>query len=379
MKKITITSEEASQRLDKFLRRYLPEAGGSFLYKQLRKKNIVLNGKKASGSELLRDGDVVTLWFSDETVRKFMGLNKAGTGNVQSGNTRTGNAQTGNTRFGNAQSENQQSGILNAGAVTEHKGFSGNALPSDWIIYEDSRLIAVNKPAGVLSQAAAQGDVSVDSMVRDYLLRSGQKTEEDYRRYRPGTVNRLDRNTSGLILAAKTLPAAQELSRMIRDRTVRKYYLALVCGICRKSGEMDAWLIRDRKTNTVRVAAEEEAGASHIRTAFEPMRVLRLCGRPYTLLNVELITGKTHQIRAHLSFIGHPIAGDVKYGLSDANRVLWEHYGLKRQFLHAHRMVFPDPEPGSKPWVPGGALTAPLPEELRTILDAGEDMTDEPS
>lgn len=369
MKKITITSEEASQRLDKFLRRYLPEAGGSFLYKQLRKKNIVLNGKKASGSEILCDGDVVTLWFSDETVRKFMGLAKPG----------TGNAQIGNTRFGNAQSEKQQSGILNAGAVTEHKGFFGNALPSDWIIYEDSRLIAVNKPAGVLSQASAQGDVSIDSMVRDYLLRSGQKTEEDFRRYRPGTVNRLDRNTSGLILAAKTLPAAQELSCMIRDRTVRKYYLALVSGICRKSGQMDAWLIRDRKTNTVRVAAEEEEGASHIRTAFEPVRVLRLCGRPYTLLNVELITGKTHQIRAHLSFIGHPIAGDVKYGLSDANRVLWEHYGLKRQFLHAHRMVFPDPEPGSAPWVPGGALTAQLPEELRTILDAGEDMTDEPS
>lgn len=332
MNKITITSEEASQRLDKFLKRYLPEAGGSFLYKQLRKKNIVLNGKKSAGSEMLREGDEITIWFSDETLQKFMGLSR------------------------------------DAGAKKQQK-----VLPASWIVYEDDWLLAVNKPAGILSQPAEGDDVSVDGMIREYLLESGQMTEKDFLRYRPGTLNRIDRNTSGLILAAKTLPAAQQLSRMIRDREIRKYYLALVCGICAEKQKMDAWLVKDSRTNSVRVTADRTEGASHIQTACEPVRTLKLCGRPYTLLSVELITGKTHQIRAHLSFIGHPIAGDVKYGISDANRELREHFGLKRQFLHAYRMVFPDTEAGYAPGTADGVLTAPLPDPLRTILEAGEE------
>ena len=182
MRVLHISPKEAGQRLDKFLQKYLNQAPKSFIYKMLRKKNIVLNQKKADGSEKISEKDEVTLFLSDETVEKF-------------------------TR--------QESVPLQ--------------IPLD-VLYEDEHVLIMNKPAGMLSQKARAEDVSANEYVISYLIHSGQLTREDLRTFRPGVCNRLDRNTSGLILAGKSVAGLQEMSRLLKERTVQKYYLCLVKG-----------------------------------------------------------------------------------------------------------------------------------------------------
>ncbi|MEE8835429.1 MAG: RluA family pseudouridine synthase [Eubacteriales bacterium] len=337
MKEIRITAEEASQRLDKFLKRYLPEAGGGFLYKQLRKKNITLNGGKASGKEMLQVGDTVRIWFSDETLRKFAGQEPAVSAAPLSDRKNLSPAEK----------------SAEAGKVS--------AIPDPVIIYEDDAMLIADKPAGVLSQPDSSGEPSMVEIIRNYLLKTGQMTEEDFRLYRPGVVNRLDRNTSGLIVAAKTLHASQKLSEMIRTRAVDKYYLTLVGGVFPEKKHLKAYLRKNPGTRKVEVMPGPAEGAAEIETECEPVRILRFGEMRCTLLSVKLLTGRTHQIRSHLSYIGHPVAGDVKYGSVRLNRIFRERYGLDHQFLHAARMIFPE----------GPDVTAPLPRKLENILNRG--------
>lgn len=336
MREITIRKQNAEQRLDKFLRRYLPEAENGFLYKMLRKKNIKLNGLKASGRELLREGDVIQLFFAEETLKKFMG--------------------------------------------EKEDALQAKPLPEKWILYQDSRMLAVNKPAGLLSQPSASGEDSLVEELRAYLLTDGGMTQEDFRNYRPGVVNRLDRNTSGLVLAAKTLDAAQALSRLIRERNVEKYYLAAVCGSMREERTVRAWLKKDEASNQVEVSGRDFPGAAEIVTGYEPLEHYRFRGQDYTLLKVRLVTGKTHQIRAHLAYIGHPVAGDVKYGRYSVNAELKKQTGFRRQALHAWKIVFPElPELPALSGISGRTLTAGLPDDfqrLRRLLSgSGEEIT----
>lgn len=335
MREITIRKQNEKQRLDKFLRRYLPVAESGFLYKMLRKKNIKLNGQKASGRELLQEGDVIQLFFAEETLKKFMG-------------------ETENT-------------------------VQAKPLPEEWILYQDSRLLAINKPAGLLSQPSASGEDSLVEKLRAYLLTEGGMTQEDFRNYRPGVVNRLDRNTSGLVLAAKTLDAAQALSRLIQERNVEKYYLAAVCGRMREEHTVHAWLKKDEAANQVVVSGQDFPGASEIVTGYEPLEHYCFRGQDYTLLKVRLVTGKTHQIRAHLAFIGHPVAGDVKYGRYSVNAELKKQAGFRRQALHAWKMIFPElPELPALSGISGRTLTAGLPDDfqrLRRLLSgSGEEV-----
>ena len=335
MREITIRKKNEKQRLDKFLRRYLPEAENGFLYKMLRKKNIKLNGQKASGRELLQEGDVIQLFFAEETLKKFMG-------------------ETENT-------------------------VQAKPLPEEWILYQDSRLLAINKPAGLLSQPSASGEDSLVEKLRAYLLTEGGMTQEDFRNYRPGVVNRLDRNTSGLVLAAKSLDAAQALSRLIQERNVEKYYLAAVCGRMREGRMVHAWLKKDETANKVEVSGQNFPGASEIVTGYEPLEHYCFRGQDYTLLKVRLVTGKTHQIRAHLAFIGHPVAGDVKYGRYSVNAELKKQAGFRRQALHAWKIIFPErSELPALSGISGRTLTAGLPDDfqrLRRLLSgSGEEV-----
>ena len=318
MREITISGKEAGQRLDKFLFRYLPGAGKSFLYKQLRKKNIVLNRKKAEGKELLQQGDHVAIYFSEETLEKFQGLQKES---------------------------------------------SGPALDPSAVLYEDEDVLVINKPAGMLSQKAAEQDVSLVEYLRGYLLRSGACREEDFLLYRPGVCNRLDRNTSGLVLCGKNLQAAQQLTALIRDRAVGKYYLALVKGEVKASFRISGWLRKDTAANRVTVSREPAEGAARIETACRPLAE----GEGCTLLEVELITGRTHQIRAQLAALGHPLAGDPAYGDPGWNKVCRASYGLRRQFLHAARMEFPAGS-GVPEGCAGRSFRAPLPEDLQHVI-----------
>ena len=366
MLQITIDRETASQRLDKFLRRYLPEAGSGFLYKQLRKKNITLNGAKASGKELLKEGDVIKIFFSEETLHKFSGK---------------------------GQIPRRQPAKKSSGAIP--------VLAQADILFEDSHVLILNKRPGILSQKASPDDVSLVEMIQAYLTAKGEITEESLRLFRPSVVNRIDRNTSGIVLAAKTLAAARELSEGLRNRSIHKYYYALTEGEIIEPARIFARLAKDPRTNRVtvydepavhrtgftyaegRAARSLDSGASggnntsdtgaYIETEYTPIEHFQTKdpdGQPavFTLLKVHLITGKTHQIRSHLAFIGHPIVGDVKYGLRNRNEQFRKSFGLHRQFLHAAELVFP-PLNGVLSDLSGRSIHAPLPDDLKATLE----------
>lgn len=315
-----IFQEDAGQRLDKYLQKYLNLAPKSFLYKMLRKKNIVLNGKKAEGSEKLKNGDVIRLYLSEETLEKFHESRKA----------------------------------------DQYPRWPGLE-----IVYEDRQLLLVNKPAGMLSQKADPKDVSLNEYLVGYLLESGQVTPESLAGFTPGVCNRLDRNTSGLVIGAKTLVAAQEMGRLLKERRAGKYYLALVKGRVTRKERIRGWLTKDETKNQARISREPLENGAPIETAYEPLAAKK----DMTLLKVELITGKTHQIRSHLAGIGHPLAGDRKYGDAAFNRYFRENYGLNSQFLHSWQIEFPVMEPPLES-VSQRTITAKPPKLFQKILQA---------
>ena len=315
-----IFQEDAGQRLDKYLQKYLNLAPKSFLYKMLRKKNIVLNGKKAEGSEKLKNGDVIRLYLSEETLEKFHESRKA----------------------------------------DQYPRWPGLE-----IVYEDRQLLLVNKPAGMLSQKADPEDVSLNEYLIGYLLESGQMAPESLAGFTPGVCNRLDRNTSGLVIGAKTLAAAQEIGRLLKERRAGKYYLALVKGRVTRKERIRGWLTKDETKNQARISREPLENGAPIETAYEPLAAKK----DMTLLKVELVTGKTHQIRSHLAGIGHPLAGDRKYGDAAFNRYFRENYGLNSQFLHSWQIEFPVMEPPLES-VSQRTITAKPPKLFQKILQA---------
>ena len=268
MQEITIGTNEAGQRLDKFLAKYMKLAPKSFFYKMMRKKNITLNGKKCEGGEMLAEGDTVKLFLADETIEKFSEIK------VQK--------------------------------IQKEKKVQLS------ILYEDEDILLINKSAGMLSQKAKDTDLSLVEYLTDYLMENGSVTEGSLRSFKPSVCNRLDRNTSGIVAAGKSLAGSQMLSEVFRDRTVHKYYKCIVYGPVREARTVDGWLLKDPRTNQVKILsrADPEGEAKRIVTRYEPLAVTERL----TLLKVTLLTGRSHQIRAHLSSMGHPILGDGKYG-----------------------------------------------------------------
>lgn len=322
-----INGNEAGQRLDKFLVKYLPLAPKSFFYKMLRKKNITLNGRKAAGSEKLAEGDCIRFFLSEETMGKFSGQKKP--------------AQRMPVR-------------------------APRSLPAPDILYEDRHTIFLNKPVGMLSQKASADDYSLVEYLTGYLLDSGQLTEGDLRTFHPAVCNRLDRNTSGIVAAGKTLPALQELSRLFRERGVKKDYLCLVDGTVQEKAHIDGYLTKDAKTNRVRFSKTESPGAARIETGYAPLAY----GDGVTLLEVRLFTGKPHQIRAHMASAGFPIIGDPKYGDKRTNDRYRKAFGLTCQLLHAARLSVPEDAGCALEELAGKTILAPLPELFRKVCRA---------
>lgn len=236
------------------------------------------------------------------------------------------------------------------------------------IVYEDNHILLINKPSGMLSQKADPGDESLVEYVTAYLLESGQIDEEMLRSFRPSVCNRLDRNTSGLVAAGKTLLGLQTLSALFKDRTLHKYYLCAVQGKVEKGQSLAGFLVKDSQANQVTVYSAESsktAGAP-IRTEYEPLIVRE----GNTLLRVELITGRTHQIRAHLASVGHPVLGDGKYGNEKTNEEMRKRYKVRSQMLHAYMLVFPQME-GPLGYLSGKTFTASLPPEFEAVFGQG--------
>lgn len=338
---------DAGGRLDKYLLKFLKDAPTSFIYKMLRKKNIVLNGKKAAGNEFLKENDEVKLFLSDDTIVKFGGKVTV--------------SQTADREY----VATAEDSIENSSDDSLYNFLKSLKWEFDEpkVIYEDRDIIILNKPVNVLSQIAKRGDISMNEWLISYLINSESLTAEDMLTVKPAVVNRLDRNTSGIILAGKTLTGLRFLSDIIKARTLKKYYLTIVKGEVLKNFTAEAYLLKNDNHNTVKIYQDKVEGADYIKTAYE---VLEVKGG-HSLLKVELITGKSHQIRAHLSFLGYPVIGDGKYGLKSENTT-YRRMGLNSQFLHSYEIRFPEVE-GDFSYLGGKSFKADLPERLKRVAN----------
>lgn len=327
MQTYIIDEKQAGQRFDKFLNKYLPNAGTGFLFKMLRKKNITLNGKKAEGKEILSVGDEVRFFFAEETFQKFTATASQSSASVK--------------EYEHA-----------------YKLFQNASIG---ILYEDEDVLILNKPAGILTQKASDQDSSLNEWMIGYLLHNRKMNANDLQLFKPSVCNRLDRNTSGIVLCGISLKGSQVLSKLIHDREVKKFYRTICKGILTEKVSLKGSLIKNEKTNTVTFSPKGE----EIQTAYEPIKSLKYGS---TYLEVELITGKTHQIRAHLSGIGHPLMGDKKYGNDAYNKQANKHIQLNHQLLHAYRVEFPTLSDDLSN-LSNKTIIAPIPQYFERILE----------
>lgn len=293
MKEVIIDSKNENQRLDRFLSRLLSEAGKGFIYKMLRKKNITLNDKKADGTEKLKKGDSVKIYFSEETLDKFLGNR------------------------------------------TMNNNYPFTTLD---IIYEDEDYLFVNKPVGMLSQKASESDISLNEYIIGYLLHENSISINDLSTFKPSVCNRLDRNTSGIVAAGKTIKGLQELSEAFNSRELSKYYICMVKGVVKEKISISGYIMKDEKLNKVKISETETEGFVPIKTEYIPIA----SDGHISLLKVHLITGRSHQIRAHLASVGHPLLGDYKYGDKTLNEKFKIRYNITSQLLHSFELIIPD-------------------------------------
>ena len=383
MREIIITSNDAGRRLDRFLRKYLPGASLGEVYKAIR-KDVKVDGKRRDESYILNEGEVLALYLTDEELGRF------GAAGADSEAARAGGSPR--TRRGNA---------------------NGRAKRTFGIVYEDDNVLMANKPFGLLTHGDSQEKKDhLANQVKDYLIETGAFDPRNEKVFAPAPVNRLDRNTTGVVLFGKTAAAMRELSRMIREDDIRKFYLTIACGEISNEMHLGGSLIKDEQLNKVKIVSSEAFktsacstadngksalsgsdtgaasaagaagraatapdGAKTIETIVRPLEVLRFgSGLAATLCEVELVTGRSHQIRAHLASAGHPLIGDSKYatkGSAAVNNYIKANYGLTTQLLHADRIEFLDSAADSESlgYLAGRAFDAPVPKRFREIFD----------
>lgn len=293
MREFKINRNDAGQRLDKFISKALPSMPKSYLYRAVRTKKIKRNGKRTEPSEMLCEGDVLTLYVSDDF-------------------------------FPDSKEEPFRT-----------------LTPKLFVVYEDENVILLDKRPGVLCQPDTAGDTNtLSEHLIAYLYRRGEYDPDAEASFAPALCNRLDRNTGGIVIAAKNAAALREFNEVIRERRIDKFYLCAVHGTpSPREALLRGYLTKDAKSNTVTVTDRPRPGSKEIRTRY---RTLRSKGG-LSLVEVELLTGRTHQIRAHMAHIGHPLLGDGKYGINRDDR----RAGYKFQALTSYRLVmhFPPESP----------------------------------
>lgn len=318
MVELKVSLKEEKQRLDKFIRKYLNEAPLSFIYKLFRKKDIKVNGHWEKSEYIIKKDDVITIYVKDEQLQEF----------------------------------------------SKKKSLDKIDLKYP-IVYEDDNILIINKPRGILVHGDSnEKRTTLSNDVLNYLYYKNEYNPRDDHGFIPGPAHRLDRNTSGLVIFGKNLPTLQLLEQLFKDKTqISKHYEALVLGHLDEYLEIDLPLLKDADTGLVRVAKIKD-GAKSALSKVNPVK----CYGKYTLVDVELVTGRTHQIRVHLSNKGYPVIGDSKYGNFAENRYFKEHFHFENQFLHAKSLSFKSIE---KPldYLSGREFVANLPKEEEIILN----------
>lgn len=339
MREIIITANDSGRRLDRFLRKYLPGASLGEVYRTIR-KDVKVDGKRRDESYILNEGEVLALYLTDEELMRFGAAGAARAG---------------------------------GGPPARHGSAKGRAKRSFGIVYEDENVLIANKPFGLLTHGDSQEKKDhLANQVKDYLIETGAFDPRSEKVFVPAPVNRLDRNTTGAVLFGKTAAAMRELSRMIREDEVRKFYLTIACGEVKKELHLCGSLVKDEEANKVKIT--DAGDGKEVETIVRPLEVLHFGnGLTATLCEVELVTGRSHQIRAHLASAGHPLIGDSKYatkGSAAVNNYIRAHYGLTTQLLHADRIEFLDPAAGSESlgYLAGMAFDAPVPKRFREIF-----------
>ncbi len=292
MKEIRIDKNENEQRLDRFLKKYLAKAPQGFVQKMIRKKNVKVNGAKVGPEITIFEGDIIQLFLSDETIEKFIAVK----GPIKS-----------------------------------------KLVPL--IIYEDENIILINKEVGVLSHGAGEGDVFeeniVDSMV-SYLIEKGDYVPRIEKTFTPSICNRLDRNTPGIVIGAKNYGSLKSINDAIKNSHIRRFYKTIVKGVVKADFKAEGYLSKDEDKNMVKISVSNVEGAKKIVTDIHVLEVRN----DFTLLEIELITGRTHQIRGHLASLGYPVIGDRKYGNKSTNKYFEDEYALDNQWLHGYKVQF---------------------------------------
>ena len=315
MLEVTIGYKEANQKVFKFVKKYLNNAPLSLIYKIFRKRDIKVNGIRVNEDYILKENDFLQIYVPKDfqDISKKMEITKT------------------NITFS--------------------------------VLYEDENILAVFKPQGLL--VVEDNKEKINTLANQVLVYLQDKNEysTDELGFVPAPIHRIDRNTSGIVLIAKNITASQELTKMFKDRTnIVKTYIGLVKGIINERGTINKNLIKDSNKSLVRVCGSNEGNKAI--TYYEPIEILN----DYTLLSLIIKTGRTHQIRVHMSSINHPLIGDAKYGDFSLNRFFKKNYQWENQFLHATEISFEDIE-GPLSYLNSIKIKCPLPHENINILN----------